>query len=605
MDPERFLQWLYPKFRWVYSPAGVVGAAALMLAALTLVVVNFDEIGSQPELTRFRSFFNMHNMLWLWLALALAKVIHELGHGLTCTHFGGECHEMGVLFLVFSPCLYCNVTDAWMLPHKWHRIAISAAGIYVEVVLAAVATFLWWYTEPGLVHSLAFSTLIVCSVSTVFFNANPLMRFDGYYILSDLLEIPNLRAKSTKLVQRCFARLCLGIELPSDPFMPETRRWLFVLYAVSAYVYRWLITAAILMFLYTFLKPYKLGAIGAVLAYLVVFMLVVVPLIQFGRFLSVARKNMAVKKSRPLATGVVLTALVVGVLFVPIPRRIRAVLTIEPPNARPVFVRVPGTVKRVHIEPGQKVGPGKTLIELTNYELQLETEQLRRQVELHEAAVNTYWALNRPGRMQQSQHALAETRSQMESRKREQADLTIKSPRSGIIIPPPVVSRELTLNANDALPGWDGSPLDRSNLGSYLSYGTLVCLVGDPARMEAVLVIDQSDVEFVRPGQSVELKLDAYPNRVFDGTIEELAYRQLESSPPQLSTRAGGELPTKSDATGRERPLRSCYQARVKLKQDAELLQPGFRGRAKIHAGKQTCAEWLTRSASELFRFRL
>ena len=117
----------------------------------------------------------------LWVALAAVKVVHEFGHALSCKAFGGEVHEMGALFLCLSPALYCNVSDAWTLPNKWHRIIISAAGIYVELIIAAIATFVWWNTPTQpFVNNMALSLMVVCSVSTVVFNANPLMRYDGY-----------------------------------------------------------------------------------------------------------------------------------------------------------------------------------------------------------------------------------------------------------------------------------------------------------------------------------------------------------------------------------------------------------------------------------------
>ena len=131
--------------------------------------------------------------------------MHEFGHGLSCKHFGGECHEIGVMLLVFTPCLYCNVSDSWMLPNKWHRAAIGAAGMYVELVLASIATFVWWFSQPGPFNYICLSVMFICSVSTVMFNANPLLRYDGYYILSDFLEIPNLRQKASTILNRSSA----------------------------------------------------------------------------------------------------------------------------------------------------------------------------------------------------------------------------------------------------------------------------------------------------------------------------------------------------------------------------------------------------------------
>ena len=130
-DPERLLNWLYPKIRWFFSPLAVFCCCALALFAATLVAVEFDEFRS--KLPEFHQFFSVHNAFLLAIVLGITKVFHEFGHGLSCKHFGGECHEMGIMVLVLTPCLYCNVSDSWMLPSKWARAAIGAAGIYVEV----------------------------------------------------------------------------------------------------------------------------------------------------------------------------------------------------------------------------------------------------------------------------------------------------------------------------------------------------------------------------------------------------------------------------------------------------------------------------------------
>ena len=125
------------------------------------------------------------------------------------------------MFLVLTPCLYCNVSDSWMLPNRWHRAAIGAAGMYVELVLASICTFIWWFTEPGPLNYICLNVMFISSVSTMMFNANPLLRYDGYYILSDILEIPNLRQKASTILNRKLGKWCLGLEEPEDPFLPQ------------------------------------------------------------------------------------------------------------------------------------------------------------------------------------------------------------------------------------------------------------------------------------------------------------------------------------------------------------------------------------------------
>ena len=139
------------------------------------------------------------------------KTIHEFGHGLTCKHFGGEVHEMGAMFIMFTPYLYCNVSDSWLLPDKTRRILVTAAGIFVEMTLAIVAAWVWMVTAPGLLHQICFNIMFTCSVSTVLFNANPLMKFDGYYMMADALEVPNLKQKSAAAASGWAQRYLLGL----------------------------------------------------------------------------------------------------------------------------------------------------------------------------------------------------------------------------------------------------------------------------------------------------------------------------------------------------------------------------------------------------------
>src|SRR6266849_5023262 len=180
IDPDRILDRMLMHTRWIFTLTFLTVSIGVMLAAVMLILTHFDTF--RDKLPTYHDFFNYQTIIFLWVSLGVVKIIHEFGHGLSCKAFGGEVHEMGALFLCFSPCMYCNVSDSWTLPDKWKRIIISSAGIYVELIIASLATFVWWNT-PGypLINNLSLSLMVVCSVSTVVFNANPLMRYDGYY----------------------------------------------------------------------------------------------------------------------------------------------------------------------------------------------------------------------------------------------------------------------------------------------------------------------------------------------------------------------------------------------------------------------------------------
>ena len=302
---------------------------------------------------------------WIYLALTMGvvKVLHELGHGLSCKHFGGECHEIGFMLLVLTPCLYCNVSDSWMLPNKWQRAIIGAAGMYVEVVLASIATFLWWFSDRStLLNNLCLNIMFICSVSTLIFNGNPLLRFDGYYILMDLSEIPNLRQKSTEVLKRFMVGLCLGLEQPENPFLPQKNRILFGLYTVAAVVYRWIVVFSIVFFLIQLFEPIGLKVVGQVVAATGFFGLIVQPLWQLARFFYMPGRMHKVKKFRVIASLAVVAGLLAAVVFLPLPHSVKCEFEIGPRDAAPVYVEVPGLVEEFLVEEGQTVKQGQALV---------------------------------------------------------------------------------------------------------------------------------------------------------------------------------------------------------------------------------------------------
>jgi putative peptide zinc metalloprotease protein len=183
----------------------------LFLIGSTVFVFHWPRI--QPSLNDYLA---LPNLALIWLLTIVVKIIHEFGHGLTCKHYGGEVHEMGLMMMIFSPFLYADVTDSYVFPNKRHRILVAAAGIYVELVIAAIATLLWSISQPGPTQQLLFNLMLITSVWTILFNANPLMKFDGYYMLTDLLDVPNLRSKAQMCVSDMARRLICcrnGIEV--------------------------------------------------------------------------------------------------------------------------------------------------------------------------------------------------------------------------------------------------------------------------------------------------------------------------------------------------------------------------------------------------------
>jgi putative peptide zinc metalloprotease protein len=590
VDPEKMLSGMYPYFRWIYTSWFIAFSVGMMLAALTLVASQYQTFSAR--LPDFQSFFNWHSIVYFWCSLAIIKVIHEFGHGLTAKHFGGEVHEMGMLFLVLTPALYCDVTDSWLLPSKWKRIWISAAGIYVECFLASLATFVWWNTEQGLLNSLCLATMFICSVNTIMFNANPLLRYDGYYVMSDFLEIPNLRTKSSQFFAYVFQEYVLGLEVPVQTYMPRSRRSLFVLYAISSYLYRWVVTFSILYFLSQFLKPYKLQSISYMIAGASLVPLLGMPLYQGLKFIRQPGRMRKVKKVRAAAFAAVTVALVTGILLIPTPLRVSGTLVLTVAKPTEIYAVVPGRLVTLNVRDGDIVKTGTILATLSNPEKQMELQQLQEQ---HDAAyVKAVWFgsssdPNSQGQMKKFQQMEQQLEAPLSKMSDQIAMLTLGAPRDGQVI---------------------GVP-HPSTVGQYLKPGKPLFEIGDPRKLEAHLILDQSDVDLINSRDSSNkptawIKVYGTSETTFKSYVSETARRNQEEVPTELSNDAGGEIATKQDhTTGKNKPLTPVFEAIIPLDNSDLLLQPGLRGFAKIDAGHSTLAWWLWRMVTKTFHFTL
>ena len=589
IDPEKLLDRMYPYFRWIFTRTFVGFSFCVMFAAVVMVVSRWSVLSAR--LPDFQSYFTFWTIVNFWCMLAIVKVIHEFGHGLTAKHFGGEVHEMGMLFLVLTPALYCDVTDSWLLPSKWKRIWISAAGIFVECFLASIATFVWFQTEQGLLNSLCLATMFICSVNTIMFNANPLLRYDGYYVMSDWLEVPNLRVKSTQFFGYLIQEKVLGLEIPVQSYMPKSRRVLFVFYAIASYLYRWVVTFSILFFLYGFLKPHGLGSISALMALGSLIPLLFMPLFQIVKFVRTPGRLRKVKKVRAALSAVAFVAVVTGILLIPTPLRITGTLVLTPAKPSMVYAEVPGRLTDIKIRDGEYVEAGQEIATLSNLDKLREREELMEKQSVN--SVKALWysrADDITSRGQMVQYEQAAKSQEPSIRKiQEQIDsLTLRAPVAGRAI---------------------GVPHPETR-GQWLKPGKPFCEIADPKQLEAHLIVDQSDFVLIsRRGENQAvawIKIYGTSEITFKSYVSAMATKNKEDIPPELSNQGGGEIATKQDPkTGQAKALTAMYEVTIPIDNKDLLLQPGLRGFAKIDGGTHSLGWWLWRLIVKTFHFTL
>lgn len=610
IDPDRLLTWLHRYTGWFFTWPMVVFNILFGLSALMLVLINYDTF--QAKLPTFQQFFGLKNWVFLAITMGVVKVLHEFGHGLSCKHFGGECHEMGAMLLVFTPALYCNVSDSWLLPNKWHRAAIGAAGMYVELFLASCAVYLWWFSQPGMFNYLCLSVIFICSISTVMFNGNPLMRFDGYYILMDLAEIPNLRQKASEVLKRYMTHLCLGIEQPESPFLPKENRFIFGLYTIGAEVYRLVVVFSILFFLNKVFEPYGLKIIGQLIGFAGVFGLVVQPSWQLIQFFQTPGRSGKVKKARVAISLAAVAVAILAIAMIPLPFSVSCPFEVVPRNGAVVYVAVPGRMETgPEVKLLAQVRRGETIVQLKNQDLELEVAKLQGEYNAAKAHLDAIMRVKTPasqieGQVKSSKSVVKSKGELLEQKQRELAKLSIVAPRDGIILPAP---RKPAMKDPRMLATWSGSVFDEKNHGAFLQNNDIVCVVGSPEDLEAVLVYDQIDVNLVKPDVPVSLMFEANVDRVYNSKIATVARVALEHPSPNMMESAGGDLAAKPDKTGNQKLVSTAYQARVPLggalSGDHTLIYLGQRGQARVYTGWQSLGERLVRFVYRTFHFQL
>jgi putative peptide zinc metalloprotease protein len=271
-------------------------------------------------------------------------------------------------------------------------------------------------------------------------------------------------------------------------------------------------------------------------------------------------------------------------------------------------VSVPGKLEELLVEPGDVVRKGQELARLSSLDLDLQIAELEGKVAQYEARLDS---LQRERfidpaaglEIGTAEELLKTDREKLEKKRQDRRDLVLLAPREGVVLPAPAVRPQP--DAAGKLPGWSGNALDERNLGATFVEGTVLCMVGDPNRFEAVMVVDQSEVEFVEQGQPVALRLDAFAWQTFTGSVAEIAETEIENGSERLSVKAGGQVPTETDPSGREVPISTSYEAMMTLDDTDAVLTPGMRGTARIAVGSRTVGGWLLRLLWQTFNFRM
>jgi putative peptide zinc metalloprotease protein len=538
----RFSHWVKPIFHrqcfWVWL--------ALVLAAGYIIIQKRDELWA-PIL----NMFSTSNLFGMWSILILLKALHEFGHAFACKIFGGHVPEMGIYLIAGTPCAYVDVTSSWKFTRKRHRIMVGLAGVYVESFIASVAIFVWAFTEPSLLHTLSHQIFFLAGIVTVTMNINPLMRFDGYYILSDLLEIPNLRQRSQRYVLSILKRLVVGVKEPANSFSFSLRLILFV-FGIASSLYKITVILAICT-----IVAMKMFLVGLVMAGVYITSILFRTLKRVIEYLWQSPQTAPVRVRAVVVSLILLIGLPVVVLLLPFSSSVQVNAQLRQENEEVVRAPSFGFVRQVHVDPSRQIRPRDLLVELENHETLEAFIDAQAQMESAQIRLKSYnYDETDPARAIQQKKITQALKSQFNVRRKELEQLNVRGKKSGIII----------------------NCLKKTEVGRFVQTGEALATIASGRWVAQTLLTEKQIAETkFHTGQKVQFRCIAQPRSSVPGTITRIApmgSHTIEN--PTLTHLGGGEIPVNQHTHQANQPY---FKLTVVLDQpDLDELRYGMTG---------------------------
>lgn len=565
-NPDRLAEKLTHYFGWLHAWPTVIAALFVGLTALTYVANDWAEFQQSA-----RTVLAPDNWLWLTLTWVGLKVIHESSHGIACKRLGGNVSETGLIFILCAPVAYVDVTSSLRFRSKWQRIQIAAAGMYAELVVAAFALLIWTQVGSELGKHLLHNVVLMASLSTLLFNANPLMKFDGYYMLSDWMEIPNLAARGNDVLRSFARQFLLGQQSAPTTEMPLRRRFI-VAYGVAAAVWKVLVTVGLLIAASTFFHGLGLVFVAIVAA------------LWFGQTLwksfSKTRRLFREQPARFVRAATAVSAVLLatlGLLFLtPWPFERIAPGYVEHRDLTSIRAGSPGFIRHVAIQDGQQVTAGTVLIQLENQELEAELNDVLAALSQSAVRYNTHLKDQKQAAAQSeaANHAALEKR--LREKRRQFDSLTIKAPIDG-----QVMSRQLDWLKN-----------------TYAHEGDELLTIGNDSQKDFIVSVAQEDGSQLKPGTAISLRLTG--NNTLTSTVRQITPRASHVPPHgAITVMAGGPLPVRQRTDEKPNPTANDlpYEfpeprvtARLALSPDeSATLTAGTTGRATLPGKPYRC----------------
>ncbi len=508
LDPDRFLNKTIKYVQWIWTPPVAIATVAASIWTLFIFSQHWTQIWTQTmDLYHFLG-KPMLEILNFFAILSVIACIHEFSHAYALKKYGGECHDIGFALFYFTPAFYCDTSDAFMFKNRLQRLWVTIAGIYTELMVCSIATTLWVASYPDtFLHAAAYRIMLFTGVSAVFFNINPLIKVDGYYALSSLLQIPDLREAAWAQVGAWFQKniLRLPVEVPETT---RRRRRLYWIYGLLSMAY----TATIMLFIYRLFRNFyykyfpDIGIVFLVLTLYQVFRKKARTLIRVSKLLYLDKKELLMSPRSRVPLAIAAGVLVV-VLAVPWSRRtIGSDAFLKPADAASVQAPEEGIVAKVLVHEGQDVQRGQPLFSMSSPAVDAEARRSLAERDLHARKSSANQALANAGMMFQSASRASAAQTALETAESRQGFLVVRSPIAG---------RVLTSRPEDLE-------------GRYVAAGFNLADVGDCRKMVAEVPVSERLLEYLNTGSPVTAQVQTHPMTSYSGAVAAISPATME-----------------------------------------------------------------------------
>ncbi len=580
INPEPWLNRAKGLINAIFSRAGLIIWLLVVGVGLYHILTNLGRLASP-----LNTIIAPANLPLLAITFFFLRAIHELGHAAAVKAFGGRCTEIGMMIIALViPFPYCDASAAWRFPRVRDRVVVSAGGVLFETFIAAIAAIVWAYTPDASVRTVCFNIMLVSGVSTLLFNLNPLLRYDGYYILSDLTGTANLYQRSRELWKFMFERHLFGVRGATPPAVRNAGEfWLMLAYGTFSFPYRLFITFAIVLILWH--HP-TLATVGLVLGVIGIVLWFVWPALKLVWYLATDSKLNGSRARAISISGSLLAAAVLLLAVVPMPAAAYATGQVTPRRLVSIRAAEPGVVAVVHAGVGDVVNAGDAVITLTNLEIEAEVKTARAAVDQARARLDAAAEAPMVERML-AQSRLDVAAAALQRAIDRQERLVLRSPIDG----------RLTVRGDQTL---------ESLLGSSVPKGSMIAEIGsfDDLQVRCIVADDVHAymLERRRPEDEAVIRLRGAAGRTVDAVIErEFPAGSSRIDQPALTTASGGEiLLDPSDAQGRT-ALQPQFVIELRPLERTAAMQPGQRARVRFPVAPEPIAARWWRSILRTF----